>query len=134
MKYLTLPVLLLALIASVDADVSKTNKLSTSEEITQRDPYGNDVLQFHNAILKGDYKKFELYLSDGMSIDQRRGMINSTPLLAAARTGEWVAVKYLLEKGADPSLIDEYEETVIGMAEKENQTDIVELIKSLTTK
>ena len=61
----------------------------------------------HCAVSGGDPDIIELLLSNGPDIDSRTGE-GSTPLIIASFTGNVDAAKYLLEKGADPSLQDNY--------------------------
>lgn len=87
-----------------------------------------DITAFHNAVLMGDYKTFEHYLSKGMDIDQRRGTFESTPLLAAANMGRLEAVKYLLSKGANPDLKNALGKTAIEIARKRGKDSVVDAL------
>ena len=57
----------------------------------------------HDAALHGDFHKMDSLLSLGVPLDSR-DYEGVTPLMYAAGYGQLQAVKYLLAKGADPSL------------------------------
>ncbi len=58
----------------------------------------------NKAILLGDTQAVETLLDAGAEIDAR-GVDGKTPLIVAAENGDETMVRYLIDRGADPSLV-----------------------------
>jgi ankyrin repeat protein len=55
------------------------------------------------ASMHGDIKRMERALADGADLNKKGGVLEETPLLAAARNGHVAAVRLLFKHGANPN-------------------------------
>ena len=92
----------------------------------------NEWNSLHSAALDGDVTKIESLLSLGFSIDSRDDQ-GVTALMVAAGNDKLQAVEYLLEKGADPSLEDNYGWNLLHWASQGGNPVIIELMLSHVT-
>ena len=77
----------------------------------------------------GDVEMIELLLSrDDAEIDTQEMHYDRTPLLHAAREGHLEAVKVLLEKGADPKILDRFQWSPLAYAESNGHKAVVEAL------
>lgn len=88
-----------------------------------------DIIRFHNAAVQGDIATMTSYLDKGMDVNQTRGTMESTPLIAATKFGQVESVRFLLSRGADPKLQDFMERNALFYAKREKHSEIVKLLK-----
>lgn len=81
----------------------------------------------HHAARGGNTAVIELFLSDMEEIDPRANR-GETPLMIAGYYGNLQAVKYLLEKGADPSLRDKRRWNSLHHASRGVSPAVIELL------
>ena len=87
-------------------------------------------MEFSLACGRGDLKTMWTMLEEDNSIIHRKGLAGWTPLFYAVRSNQILAVKLLLIFGADTSVIDTMEQTVLDIAKRKEYYDIVKLIEN----
>ena len=87
-------------------------------------------MEFPLACGRGDLKTMWAMLEQDSSIIHRKGLAGWTPLFYAVRANQFLAVKLLLILGADPSLKDTMQQTVLDIAKRKGYDEIVELIEN----
>lgn len=82
------------------------------------------------SVLLNDEKAVAALLGHGVSIDQRAGSFdrNVTALILAAWTGKDAIVKLLLERHADPNVLDDDGETALHWAAANDQVGAIQLL------
>ena len=85
--------------------------------------------QLHTAAREGDISKMESLLSDGICIDSQEST-HKTPLMIAAFNGKLRAVRYLIENGADMSIVDNSGWNSLHFASQGVDPDMIDLIAS----
>ena len=71
---------------------------------------------------------FELLLEAGADVNSQAKQ-KTTPLMAAANVGRVEIVKILLEKGADPTVVNVNETTALELAKKRDHQQVVAMIE-----
>lgn len=90
-----------------------------------------DWKEMYNAAVTGDLTLVQYHISNGVNPNYQHPEILCTPLVAAINAGHIPIAKYLLEQGADPALLSEYDNlTPLQAAELQNQQEIIELLNS----
>lgn len=84
-----------------------------------------------NAILKVRIPMVVSLLRSGIDINTRNsdGM---TPLMAAASTGNLQIIRLLLEKGADPALLNRLGESAAQVALRHGQQEVASILQTIT--
>lgn len=87
------------------------------------DPNGKSGSEsaFWRAALRGNIEMMELLISHGANIDETNSG-GESPMAAAAQSSEYIAVVYLLEKGASPFIAD-YQGYTVGTWVLEGRMD-----------
>lgn len=75
---------------------------------------------------------FELLINAGADVNSLAKQ-KTTPLMAAANLGRIEIVKVLLEKGADPTVVNVKEMTALDLAKKRDHHQVVELLEQVLT-
>lgn len=83
--------------------------------------------QLLNAAEFGETAKIAELLGQGANINARRTN-NDTPLHIAAREGHLHAVKLLIEKNADTSLLNNFQQTALMVSVREHQDEQINLV------
>lgn len=87
---------------------------------------------FCMAARDGIVADVQKYLAEGGDINCRGTIEGWTALMCAARWGRVEMVKYLLERAANPNIHDSEGQTALSLAEKQNHTTVVELLRPVT--
>lgn len=91
-----------------------------------------DWKEMYNAASSGDLALVQYHISNGVNPNYQHPEILCTPLVAAISAGHADIAKYLLQHGADPALLSEYDNlTPLQAAELHHQQEIVELLKKM---
>jgi ankyrin repeat protein len=84
---------------------------------------------------RGGYEKtneiIKILVDGGADINTGARFSNITPLMWLAQNGNIEGVKYLVEKGSDINIKDEYGQTAIDYAKKNRHTDIVKYLTDI---
>ena len=86
-------------------------------------------MEFPLACGRGDLKTMWAMLEKDSSIIHKTGLAGWTPLFYAVRSNQVLAVKLLLIFGADSSIKDTMEQTVLDIAKRKEYHEIVKLIE-----
>ena len=87
-------------------------------------------MEFSLACGRGDLKTMWTMLEIDASIVHKTGLAGWTPLFYAARSNQILAVKLLLIFGADTSIKDTMQQTVLDIAKRKEYDEIVKLIEN----
>lgn len=91
-----------------------------------------DWKEMYNAASTGDLALVQYHITNGVNPNYQHPEILCTPLVAAINAGHVSIAKYLLQHGADPALLSEYDDlTPLQAAELQNQQEIIELLKEM---
>jgi hypothetical protein len=90
---------------------------------------GNSPLLWASAT--GSVEAVGLLLDHGAAVNLRNPFDCATALHRAAANGHLGVVRNLLAKGADPELTDQHGDTALGLAVKNNQTSVIDFLRSL---
>ncbi|XP_058870011.1 DNA-binding protein RFXANK isoform X2 [Acipenser ruthenus] len=107
------------------------NKHSTTLTNRQRGneatalPATLDSLSVHQLAAQGEITQLEEHLCKDDSLLSKQDERGFTPLMWAAAFGEVATVIYLLEKGADPTVLARERESALSLASSGGYTDIV---------
>ncbi|XP_058870938.1 DNA-binding protein RFXANK-like [Acipenser ruthenus] len=107
------------------------NKHSTTLTNRQRGneatalPATLDSLSVHQLAAQGEITQLEEHLCKDDSLLSKQDERGFTPLMWAAAFGEVATVTYLLEKGADPTVLARERESALSLASSGGYTDIV---------
>lgn len=88
--------------------------------------FGGDMFK---AADKGDIEALKKGLEAGEDVNQKNAY-SQTPLMRAAKNGQKEAVKFLLDNGADKTIVDIYEHDAATIAGDYGHDDIRELIEN----
>lgn len=72
-------------------------------------PSGGDWKALYEAATGGDLDDMKRWLDAGVDPDYQHPEFGTTPLIAAAEHGQLAAVKLLVERGADPKVVSEWD-------------------------
>lgn len=86
------------------------------------------------AAAAGDIAAIKSALASDSSLINVRGFNGMTPLHSAAMDGQTAAAKFLLEQGADPSLLDDGSSTPANTAMAEGHKDTAKVINDALAK
>ena len=86
-------------------------------------------MEFPLACGRGDLKTMWAMVEQDSSILHKTGLAGWTPLFYAVRANQILAVKLLLILGADSSVKDTMEQTVLDIAKRKEYDEIVKLIE-----
>lgn len=92
------------------------------------DANGEGWTPLHYAVFAEQPELVSLLLSKGAKVDARAPNLQ-TPLMLAAKTGNLQIGKLLLNAKADPELKDQYGETAVTLAKRDNNSDFSRLIE-----
>ncbi|XP_010869881.1 DNA-binding protein RFXANK [Esox lucius] len=116
---------------NMDVDEESLLKYSTTltnrqrgNEVTVR-PATLDILSIHQLAAQGEVSQVATHLSKDSLLMNRQDERGFTPLMWAAAFGEKAMVDFLLEKGADPSIIAWERESALTLASSGGYADIV---------
>lgn len=87
---------------------------------------------FFYAMLMKDADTIDTLLHLGADIDSRGPWYNKTALMVAAETRDASAVHFLLDRGADVHLIDDYQHTALDLARLLAATEIVSVLRGFS--
>ncbi|KAJ7993096.1 hypothetical protein DPEC_G00268880 [Dallia pectoralis] len=93
-------------------------------EVTVR-PATLDILSIHQLAAQGEVSHVTTHLSKDSSLINHQDERGFTPLMWAAAFGEKAMVDFLLEKGADPSIIAWERESALTLASSGGFADVV---------
>jgi ankyrin repeat protein len=111
---------------SSNSEEAKTQENSDQAEAT------NDIQPLMDAIMNGELEKVkELVTEENIN---RKDDLSNTPLMIAVQYMDIEIIKVLLDKGADPAIEDDLGVSSLTMATDSENKEIVELLKSYTTK
>uniref|UniRef100_H3B3D2 Regulatory factor X associated ankyrin containing protein n=2 Tax=Latimeria chalumnae TaxID=7897 RepID=H3B3D2_LATCH len=111
-----------------------TSKHSTTMTNRQRGnetsalPATLDSLSIHQLSAQGELDQLIACLQKGEQLLNRPDERGFTPLMWAAAFGEIAAVRYLLEKGADPHVLAKERESALSLASNGGFKDIVTML------
>ncbi|XP_072924170.1 DNA-binding protein RFXANK isoform X1 [Hemitrygon akajei] len=91
-------------------------------------PANLDTLSIHQLAAQGDLSQLSSCLQQGSSLLNAPDERGFTPLMWAAAFGEIAVVRFLLEMGADPSILAKERESTLSLASIQGYTDIVLLL------
>ena len=86
----------------------------------------NDL--FFQAAALGQFEAVKEFIANGMDINTKCQYEGDTALTYAASEGDVPMVKWLLDNGADPDILNDAKETALHYATYNNSLDIVELL------
>lgn len=86
-------------------------------------------LKLHDVVNMGDADAAIKCLADGADVNYKDA-VGSTPLIAAAYTGQASMVKLLLSHGADPSVTDMTGSTAYQLAIEVGHSDVIEALSN----
>jgi len=86
-------------------------------------------MEFPLACGRGDLQMMWAALEKDSSIIHKTGLAGWTPLFYAVRSNQILAVKLLLIFGADSSVKDTMQQTVLDIAKRKEYHEIVKLIE-----
>ena len=86
----------------------------------------NDL--FFQAAALGQFEAVKEFIANGMDINTKCQYEGDTALTYAASEGNVPMVKWLLDHGADPDVLNDAKETALHYATYNNSLDIVELL------
>ena len=102
-----------------------------SEDFDSKAEYKDkDGQELHAAAKTGCIEIIKLLLSQGFDIDSR-DLIGYTPLMSTACYGQQGAFQMLIQKGADPSLKDNWGYSLLHKAAEGGNTSIINELLSL---
>jgi ankyrin repeat protein len=87
-------------------------------------------MEFSLACGRGDLKTMWSMLEQNTSIVHKKGLAGWTPLFYAVRSNQIQAVKLLLIFGADTSIQDTMQQTVLDIAKRKEYDEIIKLIEA----
>jgi ankyrin repeat protein len=87
----------------------------------------------HRAAYDGNLDLLKLYLRYGGKVN-RLAQANHTPIYDAAMAGKVEIVKYLLSKGADPTITSGYGFDALGIAKRRGHVKVAKLIEAHLSK
>ncbi len=91
-----------------------------------------DWKEMYNAASTGDLALVQYHITGGVNPNYQHPEILCTPLVAAISAGHIDIAKYLLQHGADPALLSEYDNlTPLQAAELHQQQEITELLNKM---
>ncbi|MBM9576586.1 ankyrin repeat domain-containing protein [Leptospira sp. 201903070] len=97
--------------------------------ILPQERYGMQSLSPTDYVYKGDLQGLENSLRSGHGINQRDPFFrNFTPLMVAAREGEYLIAEYLIRNGADVNARTRDGHTALMMASTNRYPEIVKLL------
>ncbi|AOP36169.1 hypothetical protein A0128_18360 [Leptospira tipperaryensis] len=97
--------------------------------IIPQERYGAQILSPTDYVYKGDLQGLENSLRSGQGINQRDPFFrNFTPLMVAAREGEYLIAEYLIRNGADVNARTRDGHTALMMASTNRYPEIVKLL------
>jgi ankyrin repeat protein len=88
---------------------------------------GGGATDLHVAALHGRIGMMEELVQRGVSVHVRNFQ-NGTPLRSACESGATEAVRWLLDAGADPSVVDLFDKRAVDYARDQNHGEIVEIL------
>ncbi len=100
--------------------------LRLGADVNEQDRLGRSALSW--AVENNDYPVFNTLISHNVTPDLRYGKENYTPLMGAARNGDYKMVGELLEKGAEVNLQDTAENTALYYAVIGDHTKVATLL------
>jgi len=90
-----------------------------------------DWKELYSAASSGNLSLVQYHISNGVNPNYQHPEILATPLLAAISHGHIAIAKYLLNHGADPYLVSEFDNmTALQAAKHYNKPELVELIQT----
>ncbi|MBM9499640.1 ankyrin repeat domain-containing protein [Leptospira sp. 201903071] len=97
--------------------------------VLPQERYGTQPLSPTDYVYKGDLQGLENSLRSGQGINQRDPFFrNFTPLMVAAREGEYLIAEYLIRNGADVNARTRDGHTALMMASTNRYPEIVKLL------
>ncbi|XP_030640439.1 DNA-binding protein RFXANK [Chanos chanos] len=96
-------------------------------EITVR-PATLDSLSVHQLAAQGEIARVEQLLAKDVSLLNSEDERGFTPLMWAAAFGEITMVEFLLEKGADPTVLARERESALSLASAGGFADIISIL------
>lgn len=89
---------------------------------------GAEVLSLHAAAHLGDLPKVRAFISEGVEVNRKSGLIEGTALHSAAAAGHKEMVKFLINKGSDVNAQNGPGRTPLHMAAQKGHWDVVQLL------
>lgn len=92
---------------------------------------GGDWKAMFKAVQDGDYNLVEYYLRIGIDPNYQHPEFMAAPLVESIRFNELEIAKLLLEKGADPKIVEVLEkETAFSVAKDRNNQEAIALLNT----
>jgi hypothetical protein len=120
---------------SLQGQVVPLNLLPNGKEIAvATDDHSRGIHALFNAIQKNRLPMIKAFLKTKMSSEKVENAEGVTPLMYAASLGHYDIVKFFLENGCNPHHKNQRGETALMIAEKTQQSDCAEIIRSYMSK
>ncbi|MES2801934.1 MAG: ankyrin repeat domain-containing protein [Bdellovibrionota bacterium] len=88
-----------------------------------------DWKEMYNAAATGDLALVQYHITGGVNPNYQHPEILCTPLVAAIVAGHTAIAKFLLEHGADPTLLSEYDNlTPLQAAQLHGRQEILQIL------
>lgn len=100
--------------------------LKMGADVNEQDRLGRSALSW--AVENNDYPVFNTLMSYNAQPDLKYGKENYTPLMTAARNGDYTMTHELLEKGAEPNSQDAFDNTALYYAVAGDHTKVATLL------